>query len=200
MDDNASPEYFVPADDDIEGWAILERSRFEMKPISPRRMSYEELRAEHSDLQDEWGLLCGDLAASDFSFYPKAVIEAGIAYYEFKLQEVVHELQRRARATVHRADAKADIDWQARFDAMRRADIVDALESLGVDLKKRGREWTGSCPFHQDRSPSFSVSQDKGVWVCFSCNRGGDLVAFVAMRNDTTRVEALQFLETMVTV
>ncbi len=58
-------------------------------------------------------------------------------------------------------------------------DIVELMENLGVKLKKTGREYSGLCPFHDDRDPSLSVNREKGLWHCFGCERGGDYHAFV---------------------
>ena len=48
------------------------------------------------------------------------------------------------------------------------ADIVDIV-SKSVDLKKRGRNFFGLCPFHEEKTPSFSVAPDKGIYHCFGC-------------------------------
>jgi DNA primase (bacterial type) len=51
------------------------------------------------------------------------------------------------------------------------ADIVDIV-SKSVDLKKRGRNFFGLCPFHEEKTPSFSVAPDKGIYHCFGCGKG----------------------------
>ncbi|MEM9136579.1 MAG: DNA primase [Cyanobacteria bacterium P01_F01_bin.42] len=58
------------------------------------------------------------------------------------------------------------------------ADIVDVV-SEHVVLKKQGRGFTGCCPFHDDKSPSFSVSPDKQFYYCFSCGAGGNVFKFL---------------------
>ena len=83
---------------------------------------------------------------------------------------------------------------------MRMADIVDAIQTLGTPLQKRGREWWGLCPFHQERTPSFAVNAEKGVWRCHGCQRGGDLVGFVMQQQHLNAVEALRFLKKIVDV
>lgn len=57
-------------------------------------------------------------------------------------------------------------------------DIVD-LVSKYVQLNKRGSNYLASCPFHEDRNPSFSVSQSKQIYKCFSCGRGGNIFGFL---------------------
>lgn len=59
-----------------------------------------------------------------------------------------------------------------------RADIVDVV-SEHVVLKKRGREFVGLCPFHEDRSPSMTVSPAKQIYYCFSCGAGGHSIKFL---------------------
>lgn len=49
----------------------------------------------------------------------------------------------------------------------------------GVPLKRSGRELSACCPFHQERSPSFYVDDDKGLWNCFGCGLGGDVFDYV---------------------
>ena len=58
------------------------------------------------------------------------------------------------------------------------ADIVQVI-SAHTQLKRVGRSWTGLCPFHGEKSPSFSVNQEKGVFYCFGCQAKGDVITFV---------------------
>jgi CHC2 zinc finger len=57
----------------------------------------------------------------------------------------------------------------------------DILEVIGryTSLRRHGRESTGCCPLHADKNPSFSVNEDKGVFHCFGCGIGGDLIRFI---------------------
>ena len=57
-------------------------------------------------------------------------------------------------------------------------DIVDIVGGY-TNLRKSGKEHTGSCPFHEDRQPSLRVSEEKQVFYCFSCGRKGDVIDFV---------------------
>lgn len=63
-------------------------------------------------------------------------------------------------------------------DVKQRADIVDVV-SDHVVLRKRGKDFTGLCPFHDDKSPSFSVSPSKQFYYCFSCGAGGNAIKFL---------------------
>ncbi len=58
-------------------------------------------------------------------------------------------------------------------------DIVGVIRGYLPDLKKAGKNWTACCPFHQEKSPSFSVSEQKGFYWCFGCGAKGDAVGFV---------------------
>ncbi|MDQ1448610.1 MAG: primase [Actinomycetota bacterium] len=74
---------------------------------------------------------------------------------------------------------------------VREATDLVALVSEHVALKRVGRRFQGLCPFHQEKTPSFSVSADKGVWHCFGCQKSGDAITFVR------EVEHLDFVETI---
>ena len=72
-------------------------------------------------------------------------------------------------------------------------DIVDII-SENVRLKKSGRNYTGLCPFHNDKSPSFSVSQEKQIYKCFSCGEAGNVITFVMKYKKFTFLEAAKYL------
>ncbi|MBO0702635.1 MAG: DNA primase, partial [Candidatus Dormibacteraeota bacterium] len=72
-----------------------------------------------------------------------------------------------------------------------RLNLVDVVRQR-VPLRKQGREWVGLCPFHQEKTPSFSVNEGKQSWYCFGCGRGGDLFSFV---EEYEKVEFRQALE-----
>ena len=59
-----------------------------------------------------------------------------------------------------------------------RLDILDVVQSRVV-LKKRGANYWGCCPFHNEKTPSFYVNPDKGLYNCFGCHQGGNVVKFV---------------------
>lgn len=72
-------------------------------------------------------------------------------------------------------------------------DIVDII-SENVRLKKSGRNYIGLCPFHNDKSPSFSVSSEKQIYKCFSCGEAGNVFTFVMKYKKLTFVEAAKYL------
>ena len=73
------------------------------------------------------------------------------------------------------------------------ADIVDVVSDF-VALKKRGANWIGLCPFHNDRRPSFYVSRNKGICKCFACGEGGSAVNFIMKHEQLSYPEALRYL------
>jgi DNA primase len=72
-------------------------------------------------------------------------------------------------------------------------DIVDII-SEDVRLKKSGKNYMGLCPFHNDKSPSFSVSSEKQIYKCFSCGEAGNVFTFVMKYKKLTFVEAAKYL------
>ena len=63
-------------------------------------------------------------------------------------------------------------------EVISRNDIVDVISGY-VKLKKNGSSYTGLCPFHNEKSPSFSVSGQRQLYHCFGCGAGGNVITFV---------------------
>ena len=76
---------------------------------------------------------------------------------------------------------------------MDRVDIV-SLVSEHVTLKRSGRRWVGLCPFHAEKTPSFTVSEERESFKCFGCGKGGDVFSFVQFRENVDFAEAMQML------
>ena len=72
-------------------------------------------------------------------------------------------------------------------------DIVDIISQYVV-LKRSGRNFFGLCPFHKEKSPSFSVSPDKQIFHCFGCGVGGNVIHFISQIEKVSFVESLQML------
>jgi len=72
-----------------------------------------------------------------------------------------------------------------------RLDIVDVI-SKTVILKKKGQNYWGLCPFHKEKTPSFSVSRSKGIYKCFSCGEGGDVFSFLMKTQNKTFPEVIR--------
>jgi DNA primase len=73
------------------------------------------------------------------------------------------------------------------------ANIVDLVEAR-TRLRKVGARYTGLCPFHQEKTPSFSVSPDRGTYHCFGCGVGGDSISFVRETEGLDFVGAIEWL------
>lgn len=73
------------------------------------------------------------------------------------------------------------------------AQIVDVVSEF-VTLRRRGVNYIGLCPFHNEKTPSFSVSPSKGVCKCFSCGKGGNVVHFIMEHEQLSYYEALKWL------
>lgn len=64
-----------------------------------------------------------------------------------------------------------------------RSRIVEVVSSYIPELKRAGKDWVACCPFHKERTPSFSVSETKGFFYCYGCGAGGDAIDFVEDMN-----------------
>jgi DNA primase len=73
------------------------------------------------------------------------------------------------------------------------SDIVDVV-SAHVRLKRRGKNFIGLCPFHQEKTPSFSVSPDKQMFYCFGCHEGGNVFTFIMKIEKVSFIEAVRSL------
>ncbi|MFQ3269328.1 MAG: DNA primase, partial [Flavobacteriales bacterium] len=71
---------------------------------------------------------------------------------------------------------------------------IDEVVGDFVHLKKRGVNMLGNCPFHDEKTPSFTVSPAKGIYKCFGCGKGGNSVNFVMDHEHFSYPEALKFL------
>ena len=76
------------------------------------------------------------------------------------------------------------------LDAVRIEEVIGDF----VSLRKRGANYLGLCPFHQDKNPSMSVSSTKGIFKCFACGKAGNAVTFLMEHEHLTYVEALRYL------
>ncbi|HJW08496.1 MAG TPA: DNA primase, partial [Holophagaceae bacterium] len=79
-------------------------------------------------------------------------------------------------------------------ERVKEATDLVALVSQAVKLKKAGSAWSGLCPFHSERSPSFQVVPDRGFYHCFGCGKHGDAFAWVMEREGLSFPEALELL------
>lgn len=73
------------------------------------------------------------------------------------------------------------------------ADIVDVV-SARTTLRRSGARWSGRCPFHEERTPSFSVNREQKLYHCFGCGKGGDVVSFVMETENVDFTSAIEWL------
>ncbi|MFP4024398.1 MAG: DNA primase [Thiohalospira sp.] len=85
------------------------------------------------------------------------------------------------------------IDYNTIQRIIDTAEIVDVVQDF-VNLKKRGVNYLGLCPFHNEKTPSFTVSPSKGIYKCFGCGKGGNAVNFVMEHEHLSYPEALKYL------
>src|SRR5438552_9000647 len=74
-----------------------------------------------------------------------------------------------------------------------RIDIIDVIGEY-IKLKKRGANYLGLCPFHNEKTPSFTVSPAKEIYKCFGCGRSGNAISFLMEHEKYSYVEALRWL------
>ena len=74
------------------------------------------------------------------------------------------------------------------MDAIKIEDVIGAF----VPLKKRGVNYIGLCPFHDEKTPSFNVNPVKGIFKCFGCGEGGSAISFLMKHQHYTYYESLK--------
>lgn len=71
--------------------------------------------------------------------------------------------------------------------------ILDIINHYTA-VRKTGNYWKGCCPFHSEKTASFTVSPDKNIFYCFGCHAGGDVITFVAKIENLSPLEAVHHL------
>jgi DNA primase len=80
------------------------------------------------------------------------------------------------------------------IDQVRQASSIVEIASQYTTMKRRGRKWVGLCPFHTEKTPSFTVDEEKQLYHCFGCGVGGDVFSLLMERENLTFPEALKSL------
>ena len=74
--------------------------------------------------------------------------------------------------------------------------LIRLVESSGIALKKKGKDYFGCCPFHDDKTPSLSITPDKNVWHCLgACQSGGDVFSWVEKMHGVSFTKAYHMLK-----
>lgn len=79
------------------------------------------------------------------------------------------------------------------YELKERSDIADVVSGY-VNLKRRGRNMVGLCPFHSEKTPSFNLYPENGSFYCFGCGAGGDVITFIMKIENLDYIEAVKFL------
>ena len=90
-----------------------------------------------------------------------------------------NEINRRNRAGAYPPSGATVLDYDAAKRAIKER-TLEIIESYNVRLHKRGKEFFGLCPFHDDHHPSFRVNPEKYLWYCDPCGIGGDVFDFIS--------------------
>src|ERR687884_696700 len=78
-------------------------------------------------------------------------------------------------------------------DVVAAADMVEIVAAR-TPLRRVGARFVGRCPFHEERTPSFSVNPQRGTYYCFGCQKGGDAITFVEETENLDFASAIEFL------
>ncbi|GIR41563.1 MAG: hypothetical protein CM15mP51_23430 [Porticoccaceae bacterium] len=78
-------------------------------------------------------------------------------------------------------------------EVLDRTDIVDIISSR-VQLKKAGKNYSACCPFHEEKTPSFTVTQEKQFYHCFGCGASGNAIGFLMEYERLEFIEAIEYL------
>src|SRR5437762_12837954 len=80
------------------------------------------------------------------------------------------------------------------LDELRARTVLSSVISPSVKLLRAGREWKACCPFHNEKTPSFTLNDDKGFFHCFGCGAHGDVIGFVMKTENLTFPESVERL------
>lgn len=78
------------------------------------------------------------------------------------------------------------------IETVRNLDIEEVLKSWGLEFRRRGSTMFASCPFHSEKTPSFSITPGRNLWFCHSCHRGGDGIRFYMEREGMDFLQAVE--------
>ncbi len=95
---------------------------------------------------------------------------------------------------MNRSSAKNHVPRETIDEILSRSDIVEIISECGVSLRAAGRDFKALCPFHTEKTPSFSVSVQKQMFYCFGCQTGGNVISFIEKHQGKSFRETLEWL------
>ena len=117
-----------------------------------------------------------------------------VAEYRWKRDAVFAEKESRQRRRWIPMPGAVAVDPAWVQNVKERVSLVDLIEESGVELKKAGREYWGRCPFHEEKTPSFHVNAEKGVYYCHGCRAQGDVISYLMRYNGDEFVPTIRRL------
>ena len=95
---------------------------------------------------------------------------------------------------MNRTRSRIQIPRQTIDEIQTRSDIVEVISECGVPLRPAGRDYKALCPFHDEKTPSFTVSVEKQIFYCFGCETGGNVISFVQKHEGKSFIETVTWL------
>lgn len=95
---------------------------------------------------------------------------------------------------MNRTHSRIQIPRQTIDEIRTRSDIVEVISECGVPLRPAGRDYKALCPFHDEKTPSFTVSVEKQIFYCFGCETGGNVISFVQKHEGKSFIETVTWL------
>lgn len=146
----------------------------------------------HDGMLARWGDLLADETLDDET---RAYGAYDVTDHRRRREICGAELARRNHADrLPSGGARSRITRELIDEIKTRVDLVELMQARGVELKTRGERAQGRCPFHEDKTPSLSVDNTRGLWHCFGCNAGGDAIKFVMQFDRVDFIPALRIL------
>ncbi len=95
---------------------------------------------------------------------------------------------------MNRASTRNYVPRETIDEILSRSDIVEVISECGVSLRAAGRDFKALCPFHTEKTPSFSVSVQKQIFYCFGCQTGGNVISFIQKHQGKSFIETVEWL------
>lgn len=171
--------------------------------VQPRPWLTEYTQADYAALVLDERRVCRQLRDADLLHYAE---QAAVAldydavswlavWMRARLTAARAEWQWRSAKPLSPAINQREEEWKR--EAKARVDLLDVVAKryVGKPSYGRARQWQVVCPLHDDRSPSLSVDGERGLWYCFGCNTGGDVLSWWTLVERMDFVAALHLLE-----